>query len=139
MKLSKYLIGIIIFALTATWCINSSAKNKRMPKIYVFGIAASFNDSIVHFTNVQEVDSVWVNDKNKFLLNRSDYSYQLKNYLETQGLSRRTCIVSYALKRKDAEKKYMKMRNKYVKRGSFDIRYIDSKDFKFIPVDIDEQ
>lgn len=138
MRFSKYFIAALFLALAGTWCTNISAKNKRMPKVYIFGVAASFNDSIVHFTGVQEVDSVWINDKNKFLLNRSDYSYQLKNYLESQGLSRRTCIVSYALKRKDAEKKYTKMKGKYVKRGAFDIRDIDSKDFKFTSVDFEE-
>ena len=138
MKSSKYLIVVLFLTFATAWSINTSAKNKRLPKAYIFGVAASFNDSIVYFTNVQEVDSVWINDKSDFLLNRSDYSYQLKNYLESQGLSRRTCIVSYALKRKAAEKKYTKMRNKYVKRGAFDLRDIDSKDFKFVHVDIDE-
>jgi len=138
MKISKYIIGIILLILTVAWSINTSAKNKQMPKVYAFGVAASFNDSIVYFTGIQEIDSVWINDKNDFLLNRSDYSYQLKNYLEAQGLSRRTCIVSYALKRKDIEKKYIKMRNKYVKKGTFDIRYIERKDFEFKPVSIDE-
>lgn len=138
MKTSKYIIGIVLFSLTFVWNIDLSAKNKRVPKVYVFGVAASFNDSTIYFTDVQEIDSVWINDKNNFLLNRSDYSYQLKNYLESQGQSRRTCIVSYALKRKDLEKKYIKMRNKYVKKGSLDIRYIDSNEFKFTPVDLDE-
>lgn len=138
MKTSKYIIGIVLFSLTFVWSIDLSAKNKRVPKVYIFGVAASFNDSTIYFTDVQEIDSVWINDKNNFLLNRSDYSYQLKNYLESQGQSRRTCIVSYALKRKDLEKKYMKMRNKYVKKGSLDIRNIDSNEFKFTPVDLDE-
>lgn len=138
MKTSKYIIGIVLFSLTFVWSIDLSAKNKRVPKVYIFGVAASFSDSTIYFTDVQEIDSVWINDKNNFLLNRSDYSYQLKNYLESQGQSRRTCIVSYALKRKDLEKKYMKMRNKYVKKGSLDIRNIDSNEFKFTPVDLDE-
>lgn len=138
MKTSKYIIGIVLFSLTFVWSIDLSAKNKRVPKVYIFGVAASFSDSTIYFTDVQEIDSVWINDKNNFLLNRSDYSYQLKNYLESQGQSRRTCIVSYALKRKDLEKKYMKMRNKYVKKGYLDIRNIDSNEFKFTPVDLDE-
>lgn len=138
MKSPKYLIVIIALTFAATWCMNTSAKNKRMPKAYMFGMAASFNDSTVYFTDIQEVDSVWINDKNKFLLQRSDYSYQLKNHLEAQGMSRRTCIVSYALKRKELEKKYVKMKNKYAKNKSLNIKYIDNTEFLFTSVNIDE-
>lgn len=77
------------------------------------------------------MDSAWIDDKNDFLANRSDYSYQLKNYFESQNINHRTCIVSYALKRKDINKKYQKIKNKYTKGGNFDVRYINNNDFKF--------
>lgn len=73
-----------------------------------FGVAASFNDSIVYFTDIQELDSAWIDDKSDFLLNRSDYSYQLKNYFEQKNILHRTCIVSYALKRKDIDRSIKK-------------------------------
>lgn len=47
---------------------NSISKNKCVPKVYVFGLAASFNDSIVYLTNIQELDSAWIDDKNDFWL-----------------------------------------------------------------------
>ena len=65
---------------------DTMAKNKCVPKIYAFGFAASFNDSTVYFTEIHEVDSVWINEKNKFLLNRNDYSNQLKGYLDAKGI-----------------------------------------------------
>ena len=89
---------------------DTMAKNKCVPKIYAFGFAASFNDSTVYFTEIHEVDSVWINEKNKFLLNRNDYSNQLKGYLDAKGLTHRTCIISYEFKRKDLEKRYEKMK-----------------------------
>lgn len=129
MKILKYffciLTSVIILSVTA------SAKNKCVPKVYIFGLAASFNDSIIYLTNIQELDSAWVDDKNDFLANRSDYSYQLKNYFESKNINHRTCIVSYALKRKDIDKKYQKLKNKYTKGGNFDIRYINNENFKF--------
>lgn len=49
--------------------------------VYAFGVAASFNDSIVYYTDIQVLDSVEL-DKNGFLPKRDLYTYQLKNYLE---------------------------------------------------------
>lgn len=129
MKILKYFLCLIISVIILN--VTASAKNKCVPKVYVFGLAASFNDSIVYLTNIQELDSAWIDDKNDFLANRSDYSYQLKNYFESQNINHRTCIVSYALKRKDINKKYQKIKNKYTKGGNFDIRYINNDDFKF--------
>lgn len=132
MRSLKYFI-CIIFSIIAL-SITVSAKNKCVPKAYVFGVAASFNDSIVYFTDIQELDSAWIDDKSDFLLNRSDYSYQLKNYFEQKNIPHRTCIVSYALKRKDIDKKYQKIKNKYVKNGNINIKYIFSDDFHFTNV-----
>ena len=83
MKSYKNIIIIITIAIAimASWTQNTAAKLKCIPKIYAFGFSASFNDSIVYFTDIQEIDSAWINEKNKFLVSRDNYSYQLKNYL----------------------------------------------------------
>lgn len=116
------------------WTINASAKLKCVPKLYAFGFAASFNDSTVYFTDIQEIDSAWINDKNDFLVSRDNYSYQLKNYFTSLGLEHRTCVISFALKRKDIEKKYKKMKNKYVKAGNYDIKSVSTNDFHFTAI-----
>lgn len=132
MKILKYVICILTSVIVLS--LTASAKNKCVPKVYIFGMAASFNDSIVYFTDIQELDSAWINDKNNFLINRSDYSYQLRNYFDSKNINHRTCIISYALKRKDIDKKYQKIKNKYVKNGNFDIRYIQNGEFKFTAI-----
>ena len=118
----------------------ATAQNILVPKAYLFGFAASFNDSTVFFTDIQTVDSVWVTKKKGFLAGKSNYSYQLRsNYCEQKmDLPKRTCVVVSALKRKDAEKKYKKMMKKYVgkKAKNYDVRYISSSDFHFEPVDM---
>lgn len=131
MNLSKTTFAIILFAMIGGCFIKATAKIKCVPKIYAFGFAASFNDSTVYFTDIQEIDSAWINDKNGFLISRDNYSYQLKNYLSAIGLEHRTCIISFALERKDIEKKYQKMKNKYVKAGNFLIKGINDSDFHF--------
>ena len=138
MKLSKVTFATIFFAMIGGCIIEATAKIKCVPKIYAFGFAASFNDSTVYFTDIQEIDSAWINDKNDFLIIRDNYSYQLKNYLSGIGLEHRTCVISFALERKDVVKKYNKMKSKYVKAGNFIIKGIDKADFQFSAIKPDD-
>ena len=120
---------------------GASAKKDRVQKIYVFGMAASFTDTIVHFTPIQEVDSAWFDRKKTFLMGREDYSYQLREYLSSQLLMpHRTCIVIYDKKLKKVEKKRAKMLRLYTQppKGArqYDVRYIDQKDFRFKAVNM---
>lgn len=138
MRLYKNFIGVVFLLLIASAHIGVSAKVVCVPKLYAFGFSASFNDSIVYFTDIQEIDSAWINEKTKFLISRDNYSYQLKNYFNNIGEEHRTCIISFALKRKEIEKKYKKMREKYVKSGSYDIRTVETKDFHFTAIKPDK-
>ena len=84
------LLSVSAFATVAT------AKNVAVPHMYMFGFAASFNDSIVHFTEMQAVDSVWIDSKTKFMAGRENYSYQLRDYLADKAqMPHRTCAVFY--------------------------------------------
>jgi hypothetical protein len=139
MKFLKYLS---IAAITIAFFIGNSvsAKTKIVPKVYAFGFAASFNDSIVCFTDMQTIDSAYIDSKNHFLLSRDNYSYQLKGYIENNlSLKNRTCIIVFALKQKDLEKKYTKMKRKYTAKKNFDVRYIKSSQFHFERIDLNIQ
>ena len=118
--------------------MTAEAKKTMVPKMYMFGIAASFNDSIVYFTNIQEVSNAWIESKNKFLLDRQIYSNQLRDYLANKlQMPHRTCIVYYNTKRAKIEKKFIKLRSLYIqgknkkKPSHFEVRYIDNADFQF--------
>ena len=115
------------------------AKGKVVPRIYMFGFSASFTDSIVYFTNIQEVDSAWIDSGSKFLMGRENYSYQLRNYLADKlKMPNRTCLVMYGKNRKDAEKKYLKMKRLYTEKskGMYDVRFINDSNFKFATIDM---
>ncbi len=133
---------ISIFAICAVMLLISvtamSAKNKCVPKLYAFGIASSFNDSIVYVTEVQEIDSAWINEKNKFLIGRDNYSYQLKQYFENKGMPHRTCCICFNLKKKDIDKKYKKIIAHYQKKGLFKIKEIKQGEFHFLPIKPEE-
>lgn len=121
--------------------LTAEAKKTMVPKMYMFGISASFNDTIIYFTNVQEVDSAWIESRNKFLLDRSNYSLQLKEFLARKMQSpQRTCIVYYNTNRTKLEKKFIKIRQLYTKpkkrqTNHFDVRYLEEGEFTFKALD----
>ena len=137
LKKIKFVL-VMVMALGAFTTVG--AKKVMMPKMYMFGLAASFNDTIVHFTDIQEVDSTWIETKNKFLAERDNYSYQMRNYLEQKkNMPQRTCIVFYNKKRSKLEKKYLKMKRLYAlgkdRKPHYDIRYLNQDDFHFQGID----
>ena len=139
MKILKY----ILFSLLIAVAIPTEMQAKRMkaPKMYMFGFSASFQDSIVYMTDVQEVEGAWYDTKTKFLLGRQHYSYQLKDFLaNNKEQPNRVCVVMYALTRKEAEKKFIKLRKEYTikAKGKYDVRYLTTADFQFQPVDMSE-
>lgn len=139
MKLFKHLT--LAIALMAFGSSNVSAQNVKVPQAYMFGFVASFNDSTVYFTNIQKVDSVWVTKKKQMLAGRSQYAYQLREFFtQKRNMPNRTCVVMANVDRKKLEKKYIKMKNKYLVKSKkpYDVRNVADTDFKFEAVDMGE-
>ena len=139
MKLYKYILMTLLF------CVAMGAEAKRVqPKhMYMFGFAASFKDSVVYMTEIQDVQKVWYDKKTKFLLGRDIYSSQLQEHFkEKMQMPDRVCVVVFAKSLKKAEKKYLKLRKKYLSdakhTSSYEVRYITTQDFKFEPVDLSD-
>ena len=122
---------ILLALILLTLSQGMMAKNKTVQKVYIYGFSASFQDSIVYFTDIQELENVTVAERTNFLSSRDSYSNQLRDYLTGKNQPFRTCIVSYAFDRKHIEKKYLKLKSKYTKKGNFDIRYLKTDEFKF--------
>ena len=137
MKLIKHLtLAVVLLAAGAT---SVQAQNVKVPHAYMFGFVASFNDSTVYFTNIQKVDSAWVTKKKSMLAGRNNYSYQLREFFaQKRNLPNRTCVVVANVDRKKLEKKYAKMKNKYLVKSKkpYDVRNIADSDFQFTAVDM---
>ncbi|MBQ2179961.1 MAG: hypothetical protein II450_06110 [Prevotella sp.] len=139
MKIFKYILLALLLAGALPQ--EMEAKRIKVPKMFMFGFSASFQDSIIYMTDVQEVEGAWYETKSKFLLGRQHYSYQLKDFLaNTRQQPNRVCVVMFALTRKEAEKKFIKLRKEYTvkAKGKYDVRYLTTTDFKFQPVDMSE-
>ena len=137
----KRIVMMLVAVMALGMGIQTSAKKVQVPKMYIFGFAASFNDTIVHFTNVQEVDSAWIEKKNDFLQMRELYSYQMRDFLANKKqMPRRTCVIYANKNRKKVEKKYLKFKKLYTQsknqRQQYDLRYLEDKEFHFKTINL---
>lgn len=144
MKLIKYLLIAVLVLTAATPSTAKSKKKQNLPqRVYMFGFAASFNDTIVHFTEIQPLDSAWLSSRKTFLLGRDNYSNQLRDYLTQQKMPYRTCVIFFDRKLNRLQKKYIKVKNKYAfgKKGvptNNDIRLISHDDFRFRTINMSD-
>ena len=60
----KYVRILFAVALAFVFCSAFTLKDKEKKEkaVYAFGVGASFNDSVVYFTEVQMLDSVELHD-----------------------------------------------------------------------------
>lgn len=119
-------------------CGAFAEKAKIKTDISIFGVAISASDSVVYMTDMQEIGKVTVEKKTKFLVNRRGYSNQLSEYISRTGDGRMTTLVSYNLKKKKAEKRYLKIKERFIKDG-YVVKYITKEEFAFTPVQESEE
>lgn len=128
MKFTK--IGIVLLVSYLFLSAFSLEKGKE-GTVYAFGMAASFTDTIVYYTEVQALDSVKL-DKHKFLPGRDRYSSQLKSYLEyDRGIPGRVCMIYFSTSKEKLEKEAAGMLNKYKKNKSVTAQRIEVGEFRF--------
>ncbi len=132
--------------LTMACCIamfcgtqDATAKNKMVPKVYAFGVSTSFNDSTVYITDIQDIDSAWIDSKTNFLKNREDYSYQMNSYFDALGQKHRTCVIFCEVKRAKLAKKFERIKKKYMGKDEFNVKNLTDKDFHFTAITPDEE
>lgn len=130
-------LSLIFLALTL-FSAEAGAKSKDKGA-YVYGFALSFNDSTVYITDIEYLPTARVIGKAKFLYGRDNYSYQLRTYLSNKGMANPTCITSFSTKKKDAEKAYLKLRKRYNAQNGFLVKDITPNEFKYEPVEIDDE
>ena len=119
--------------------VAASAKIVTPAHLYMFGFSASFKDTSVYVTDIQDVQGACIDSRTKFLFNRDGYSQQLRDYLaNSQQQPGRVCVVIYATSLKKAEKKLRKFQRIYIEKGSYDVRKLTAADFRFTPEMADE-
>lgn len=104
---------------------------QKQERLYVYGVATSFNDSTVYITEIQQLDSAWVDTKTGFLYSRNNYSFQLRDHLKANGFATPTCVTYSAKTRKEIEKKYVAIKKRYATRGHYNVKYVTKHDFTY--------
>ncbi|KAA6351470.1 hypothetical protein EZS27_000549 [termite gut metagenome] len=111
--------------------LSAFSLKKEKEEVYIWGISASFTDTIVYYTDVQLVDSIKL-DKHGFLPKREAYSYQLKNYLENEkSIPNRVCMIYFSKRKKTLEKEATKLLNTYEKNKNTTLQQIEVSEFRF--------
>lgn len=126
------MMGVVGTILLLAATTDAQAAYKPTPG-YIFGFAASFNDSTVYITEIQRMDSTWTDARKGFLYRRNDYSSQLREYLKKKGFVNPTCVTLFSADRKKVEKKYLKLRKKYTEKGKYNVKYVDLNTFTYHP------
>lgn len=117
---------------------KSESYGKGVSRVYLFGVSQMLTDSIVYITSINEVDSLYLEHKTKFLPFRSVFSLQMKEYLEgKQRLAHQTSCVFYATKRRKISKKFYKIKKRFLDNPWTKIVMIDKEHFQFRhPLDV---
>jgi hypothetical protein len=130
---------LLVMVLSA-FPTSSSAKYKCVPKVYMFGFAQSLKDSTVYLTDILEIDNAWVDEKTKFLYQRDGYSLQLKNYIFQDDKQEMYIVTLFALNRKQIEKKYAKLKQKYSSnRNHYIIKFINENEMHYNAIEFDNE
>lgn len=126
MKIRSFLLLIVCFVAS----IAVSAKGKE--KVYMFGVSESFTDSTIYLTEIQLIEGAQIQHKTKFLLERAKYSAQLKNYMSREmGQGDRVNVLFFNKRKKRLEKKFLKVRNRYLARKNMKIEVLPASRFRF--------
>lgn len=121
-------ILFLLFVLMSAFTVNKG----EIKPVYVMGVSLCFGDSVVYFTDIQQIDSVRLT-KEGFLPSREGYSDQLKSYLtEKDGNMNHTCITYFAEKKADLQKRAAKLIKRYQTNGTAIIRQISLSEFCFV-------
>lgn len=129
------MINKIAFVLLVAFMTAGAMHAKPKKRVvYMFGVSASFTDSIAYITDVQRMDPVYIESKTGFLYDRSIYSQQLQTFMEEKmGRPHTTCTIFFSKKKRKLENKYLKVIKFHKKRNSLNIRQMETGAFKFVP------
>ncbi len=130
MKYIRIFLAVsLIFSVCSAFSLKAKDKNKEKT-VYAFGVAVSFNDTVVYYTAIQKLDSVEL--KKGFLPKRELYTYQLKNYLEYELKSPDyTCMIYFSENKSKLGKEEAKLKSKYKQHKSFSLVPIAPEAFAF--------
>ena len=128
--------GWMMWCLMALLCValplSAAQKEPRMTRVYMFGFAASLTDSTAYQTDIQAIDSAWIDPTHKFLIDRALYSLQLQYHVETEEHHKNTvCTVFFNTNPRKVQRKWAKVRKRHEKDPALKYQILPQDRFKF--------
>ncbi len=124
----------ILFLVCAVGCLVEvrAQKKPEMRRIYIFGFGASFTDSIACQTDIQVLDSAWIDPSHKFLIDRSLYSLQLQNHMENvEKCKNSVCTVFFDQNQRRLQRTWNKIKKRYSKADALRFSVVPEDRFHF--------
>lgn len=119
-------IFILFFLFISLFSSAMQAKDNKKDVVYVFGASIAFSDSVVYFTEVQEIEGVKL--VKGFLPHRQMYAYELKDYMNfKEDMPGRTSVIFFSNKRSKLEKKANSVKKHLTEREGKTVRYLGDK------------
>jgi hypothetical protein len=111
MRKTLWVVMLLAVTMLAIAKPKPSQYGRGTGKVYLFGVSQLLTDSVVYITFINEVDSLDLAKKTKFLPFRSEFSLQLREYMEgTLKKDHQTTTVFFSTNRKKLSKKYYKIK-----------------------------
>lgn len=127
-----FLLAVILALVLA--CPTQTCAKPRKTQVYMFGVSASFTDSIAYMTQVQLMDPVYIESKTGFLYDRSIYSQQLQIFVERyDNRPNTTCAVFFSHSKSAMLKKYAAVKAFYQSKNEVTIKELTAEAFQFTP------
>lgn len=106
--------------------------------VYLFGVSTNLNDTIIYFSEIIPIHYLRLQKKTHFLPYRSEYSLQMRQYLEgIRGETYQTVSIFFDEKRKKVNKRYEKMKRRMADEGYGKIVVLSPEEFQFTKPDFD--
>lgn len=131
-KSLKAIICLALLLMTAVSPLEAKSKKVVQKPVYMVGVGISLVDSMVFITDMHRVDSVTLEKKTKFLMDRQLYSFQLQRYLEQtyKGGPYVPCVF-FSKSRKKMVRRYLSLHKRYVQSKELQMYLVDQGQFRF--------
>ncbi len=133
--MKKALLILLLMLVAAVGIARDKKEGKNTKEIkevpvYIWGASISFSDSVVYFTEIQELGAMVL--ENGFLPHRQYYAYELKDYMNfNENMPGRISVIYFDEKRSKLEKQEQKIKKRLVEKEGLTVRYLGDK-FKFV-------
>ena len=132
MKIIKLIICLGLLSMACLQPVEAKRKKVVQKPVYMIGAGISLVDSMVFITDMQLVDSITLEKKHKFLMDRQLYSFQFQRYLERayKGGPYIPCVF-FSRSKKKMERQYLSLHKRYVHSKELRMILVDVSQFRF--------